>query len=55
MTAASAPRASMFDRPAGTLALAGLNGLLWGVVVSILIGAGLALVTGLALRPQPRL
>ena len=33
MTAASAPRASMFDRPAGTLALAGLNGLLWGVVV----------------------
>ena len=52
MTATRAPRASMFDRPAGTLALAGVNGLLWGVVVSILIGAGLALVTGLALRPQ---
>ena len=52
MTTASALRPSMFDRPAGTLALAGINGLLWGVVVSILIGAGLALVTGLALRPQ---
>ena len=52
MSTASAPRPSMFDRPAGTLALAGINGLLWGVVVSILIGAGLALVTGLALRPQ---
>ena len=42
MTATRAPRASMCDRPAGTLALAGINGLLWGVVVSILIGAGLA-------------
>ena len=39
MSTASAPRPSMFDRPAGTLALAGINGLLWGVVVSILIGA----------------
>ena len=42
---------SIFDTRIATLALAGLNGAVWGLVVSILVGSGLALLTGLELRP----
>ena len=42
---------SRFDRPLATLALAAINGAFWGLIVSIVIGAGLALLTGLELRP----
>jgi multiple sugar transport system permease protein len=42
---------SIFDTRLAILALAGLNGAVWGLVVSILVGSGLALLTGLELRP----
>ena len=42
---------SIYDTRIATLLLAALNGALWGLVVSILVGAGLALLTGLELRP----
>ncbi|MGA0234040.1 MAG: carbohydrate ABC transporter permease [Alphaproteobacteria bacterium] len=42
---------SIYDSRIATLILAALNGALWGLVVSILVGSGLALLTGLELRP----
>ena len=42
---------SIYDTRFATLLLAALNGALWGLVVSILVGSGLALLTGLELRP----
>ena len=42
---------SIYDSRIATLILAALNGALWGQVVSILVGSGLALLTGLELRP----
>lgn len=42
---------SIYDSRMATLILAALNGALWGLVVSILVGSGLALLTGLELRP----
>ena len=42
---------SIYDTRIATLLLAALNGALWGLVVSILVGSGLALLTGLELRP----
>ena len=42
---------SFFDTRIATLLLAAINGAIWGLVVSILVGSGLALLTGLELRP----
>ena len=49
--AASTPALSILDQPVATLILAGINGALWGAVVSIMVGSGLALLTGMELRP----